>query len=824
MDQFLRLLTLQDTNTRVVMLGTTVLGIASAVVGCFAVLRKRSLVGDAVAHAALPGICLAYLVVGERHFAALLLGAMLAGVTAAAFVAAVRALTRVKEDAAIGMAIGGFFGLGIVLSRLIQGQPGGDRAGLDSFIFGKAASMVSGDARLILAVALAALAAVALLYKELKLLCFDRDFAAGQGWPTLALDLALMALVCLCTVVGLPAVGVVLMVALLVIPAVAARFWTSTLSTMLVLAAIFGGASGLVGTALSATVPVPAGALSRGWPTGPLIVLVAAGIFGVSLLCAPRRGLLADLWRRAALRRRVALQNLLRDAHEWLEHAGSFDAPWRAQTVSRSGRAAPRLLARLAAQGLIAPAAGGFVLTKDGRLAAARVVRSHRLWELYLIEQADIAADHVDRDADQIEHILPQAVIAELEDRLVAQGRLPAPAGAHAVPESPHPIGAAAPMRGRTLGLLGGLMLGASALLSAPEPAGAAPHAAAQADPAAQAGSAVAAPSATPASAAEPTAEPAAEPGRRSHTRVWFTVGDYQVRDDDLWTAATAAVCSVACGLIGCFLVLRRMSLLGDAISHAILPGLALAFMLTHSRDPLPMLAGAMTVGVLTAVLSAGLNRWGKVPEDASMGVVFTTLFALGVVLVSLAARDVDLDPGCVLYGLIEFTPLDTVAVGPVHVPRALAWLALTLAMNTALIVLFYKELTIVCFDPALATAMGISATLVHYGLMTTVAITSVASFEAVGSILVIAMLVAPGATAHLLTDSLGRMLCWAAAIAAGCALAGYALAVWIDTSVAGMIATLSLAVFVLVALGAPRHGVIASRLRSRPLAAPAQQ
>lgn len=277
----------------------------------------------------------------------------------------------------------------------------------------------------------------------------------------------------------------------------------------------------------------------------------------------------------------------------------------------------------------------------------------------------------------------------------------------------------------------------------------------------------------------------------------------------DWWTMAVCVAGSVACALVGCFLVLRRMSLLGDAISHAILPGLAAAFMLTGTRSAGAMLIGAMVVGVMTAVLSSWLGRISRVPEDSSMGVVFTTLFAIGVVMITMVASSVDLDPGCVLYGLAEFTALDTVRVMGVETPRALVWLGGMMVVNIALVTVFYKELKIVCFDPMLATTLGISAAAVHYGLMTLVAATVVASFEAVGSVLVVVMLVAPGATAHLLTDRLGRMLWLASFIAALTAVLGYVLAVKFNTSVAGMIATTGLGVFVLAAVGSPRYGVV---------------
>jgi ABC-type Mn2+/Zn2+ transport system permease subunit len=459
--------------------------------------------------------------------------------------------------------------------------------------------------------------------------------------------------------------------------------------------------------------------------------------------------------------------------------------------------------------GLIAETAGGLVLTHEGQREASRIVRAHRLWELFLIEQADIAADHVDRDADEIEHVLPASVLAQLEARLAAQGRLPASlVVAPSVPASPHPIDVARKgpsARGLLTMLLPSLLLPSLLLLSL-----------------------------TTASVSYAQTFPAqafhaqASPAQASHLQSLHLAQQPSpalpgpalsvpfLTSTDLWTLATAIVCCVTCSVLGCYLVLRRMSLLGDAISHAILPGLALAFLFTGSREPLPMLLGAATVGVLTALLSAGLSKWGKVPEDAAMGVVFTTLFALGVVLITFVARQVDLDPGCVLYGLIELVAFDTRQVFGIAMPKAFLELSVLLLVTLSLITLFYKELRIVCFDPALATSMGISAALVHYGLMTMVAATSVLSFEAVGSILVIAMLVAPGATAQLLTDKLSRMLWWSGALAALSATLGYLLAVKLNTSVAGMIATVSLALFMLACLLAPRYGVVPRLLRTK--------
>lgn len=440
-DELWRLLSLRDANTRVVLAGTGLLGLASGLIGSFAVLRRRALMGDAVAHAALPGICLAYFAVGTRSFSAFLVGALISGVFAAATIAFVRAFTRVKEDAAIGIVIGSFFGLGLVLSKIIQDQPSGNAAGLGRFLLGSAAAMVRADAWRIAGVAGAIVACVALLYKEFKVLCFDTSFAASTGLPTGGLDLLLMALICVCTIVGLPAVGVVLMVALLIIPGVTARFWTDRLGSMLLIAGAVGLGSGVVGTALSAVVPTLESMPTRGWPTGPMIVLSAGACFVVSLLAAPRRGVMSGLLRRWGVRRRVADQHLLRAVYEMLEPGGDLRRAWTIETLTtgrRPGRLAGGSLRRASRRGWLERTPQGYRLTHAGADQAARQVRTHRLWELFLIDRASIAPDHVDRDADQLEHVLPVDVLERIEHDLARRGRLPA-----AVPPSPHPIAGA---------------------------------------------------------------------------------------------------------------------------------------------------------------------------------------------------------------------------------------------------------------------------------------------------------------------------------------------------------------------------------------------
>ena len=221
-------------NTIVVLLGVSILGAGAGMVGSFAVLRKRALTGDAVAHAALPGVCVAFLILGQRNLTFMLLGALASGVLGIVIIAALCRWTRVREDAAIGIVLSVFPGLGFALSRMIQNMTtSGSKAGLESFILGKTAGMTRPDVYLILASALFCLAVVLILYKEFKVVAFDSGFARSLGWPIYWLDLLLMSLIAVAVVIGLPAVGIIMMAALLILPGAAARFWTDSLGWLL---------------------------------------------------------------------------------------------------------------------------------------------------------------------------------------------------------------------------------------------------------------------------------------------------------------------------------------------------------------------------------------------------------------------------------------------------------------------------------------------------------------------------------------------------------------------------------------------------------------
>ncbi|MCH8253544.1 MAG: metal ABC transporter permease [Planctomycetes bacterium] len=284
----------------------------------------------------------------------------------------------------------------------------------------------------------------------------------------------------------------------------------------------------------------------------------------------------------------------------------------------------------------------------------------------------------------------------------------------------------------------------------------------------------------------------------------------------DTWIVVAGVLSAMACALPGTFLVLRRMSMMGDAISHAVLPGLAVAFLVTNSRGSVAMFIGAAVVGVLTAVFTQWLHGIGKVEQSAAMGVVFTAMFAIGLIIIVRAADKVDLDPGCVLYGAIELIPLDTMPLFGMAVPRAVVNLGVVFLLNAFIVCLFYKELRISAFDEALATTLGINARIMHYLVMTMVAVTAVAAFESVGSILVIAMLIVPAATAHLLTDRYGIMLLLSLVLGAAAAVLGHIGAITVprlfgfaDTSTAGMMAVASGLLFAMAMVFAPRYGVL---------------
>jgi len=295
------------------------------------------------------------------------------------------------------------------------------------------------------------------------------------------------------------------------------------------------------------------------------------------------------------------------------------------------------------------------------------------------------------------------------------------------------------------------------------------------------------------------------------------------------WIALMGFFVAAACGLVGNYLILRRMALVGDAISHSVLPGIVIAFLISNSRNSTAMFLGALVAGVLTTILIEIIHKKSRVKQDAAIGITFSSLFALGVILISAYASKVDLDQECVLYGEIGNIPLDqpyahlgSLVLGP----PALVRMGLVALVVALLIVFFYKELLVSSFDPGLAFSLGINATVVHYVLMSVLSVVVVSAFESVGAILVIAMLILPGATSSLLSHRLPVVLLLTVLHAALSSVSGIMLAVWLECSIAGAMVVMAGAFFTLAWVFSPTEGLLRRWLRSgnAPAQPPAEQ
>jgi manganese/zinc/iron transport system permease protein len=359
-----------DFTLRTVALGAAVLGALAGSLGCFAVLRRQSLLGDAISHAALPGIVLAFVVTGSRATPVLVLGAGIAGWLGTLAVLAIVRGGRLPEDTALGIVLSVFFGFGMVLLTWVQGRPDARQAGLDTFLFGQAATVLPADVALVAGVGSVAALLTGLFWKEFKLLSFDPDYARALGLPLGRVDILLTGLLVVAIVLGLQMVGVVLMSAMVVAPAAAARQWTDSLRTMVLLAGALGATAGVTGAALSAT--------ARGVPTGPTIVLVASGIVAFSLVAAPRRGLLAEVMRAARVRKRIRADAVLLDLYALSrQHARSAHphAVGALQTMGGRERGVAASLRTLEARGWAVPSGGEhWAITEEGRRRAEHLL------------------------------------------------------------------------------------------------------------------------------------------------------------------------------------------------------------------------------------------------------------------------------------------------------------------------------------------------------------------------------------------------------------------------------------------------------------------
>ncbi len=415
-EQAVRFFTFRDPTVRYALIGSILLGITCGLLGSFIVVRKMALVGDALSHAVLPGVALGFLWNTSKDPLAIFLGATVAGLAGAFAVGLIKQTTRLKEDTALGMVLATFFAVGICLMTMIQRLPTGNKSGLDKFLFGQAAAIGPDDLRLMAIVAGFVVLVIFLFYKEFLVTSFDEDFARVTGLPTRLVHYGLMLLLAFAVVIALQAVGVVLVSAMLITPAAAAYLLTDRMNRMLLLAAVFGMLAGVAGSFFSF--------LGPSLPTGPFMVLGATTVFAGAFLFAPRHGVVTRCWRQRSRAQRVQRENTLKSVYHVLE-GREFKgegvsllelAERRRETVEAARAQGEKLrrhgLATLHEEGNM------IFLTPSGWQQACAIVRNHRLWELYLTNAAQIAADHVHDDAEKIEHVLGEEVVRELERRL----------------------------------------------------------------------------------------------------------------------------------------------------------------------------------------------------------------------------------------------------------------------------------------------------------------------------------------------------------------------------------------------------------------------
>lgn len=416
METFIDFFTFKYPNIKYVLFGSILLAVSSAIVGCFTFLKKKALVGDVVSHAVLPGICLAFLfstnVLGipDKNPLILLIGAFLTGWLSILVIDNIVKKTKLKEDTATGLALSVFFGVGILLMTYIQKQGGSSQTGLDSFLFGKAASLVGEDLIIFAVISVTLIIAVLLLFKEFTLISFDAAFATAIGYPVKGLNLALTTLTVLAVVTGIQAVGVVLMAAMLITPAAAARFWTDNLKRMIFLAAAFGAFSGTVGAYISYVAPA--------MPTGPWIVMILSIIALGSFFLSPKKGILFKSLKRRRIQKLILEENILKLFFQLGEKSKDFKEPRSVdQIIEKRAFKTSKLksgLEVLKRQGYLTNSDKNWKLTKEGFEKGKRVLKLHRLWEVYLTQYLRIAPDHVHDDAERIEHI----ITPDLEKRL----------------------------------------------------------------------------------------------------------------------------------------------------------------------------------------------------------------------------------------------------------------------------------------------------------------------------------------------------------------------------------------------------------------------
>ncbi|MCS7005067.1 MAG: metal ABC transporter permease [Cytophagales bacterium] len=414
MENFWKFVLLSEFHVRYVVIGCTLISIGTSIVGVFVSLRKRALLGDVVSHAVLPGICLAFLWKEEKNPIWLGIGAFISGWLAIVCTDMIRRYSKLKEDASLAIVLSIFFGAGIMLLTMIQQSDNASQAGLDSFLFGKAASITSDDVKIFGGIALLIIITITLLYKHFQILCFDEMFAKAIGLPVKKMELLLSTLAVLAVVSGIQSVGVVLISGMLIIPYAAARFWTNRLSVLLLIAALIGSLSSIGGVYVSYTI-------SR-MPTGPWIIVIAFFFAFISFIFGTNKGKIVKLLQNWQYQRKILDENILKTFYQICEKSGGNISFCSVETILSKRAYSPlklhNALQRLWKQGYIKPEKKCWKLTPEGYEKGKRIVKLHRLWEVYLMEHLKLNPEHVHNDAELIEHIITPELEKELEEKL----------------------------------------------------------------------------------------------------------------------------------------------------------------------------------------------------------------------------------------------------------------------------------------------------------------------------------------------------------------------------------------------------------------------
>lgn len=413
-NQILEFFSFENHAINVVIFGSILLGLTSAIIGVFSFLQKKSLLGDVVAHSLLPGVCIGFIVSGEKDTFTLLFFAILSGLFSVYFIDFIKSKSKIKNDSALAITLSIFFGFGLLLLSFIQNSENANQSGIDHFLFGKAASMMESDLIVYGIISIITLSLLFLFIRPFFVLSFDPNFGKVIGLPVNSFRLLLTTLTVIAVAIGIQTVGVVLMAAMLVTPAAGAKLWTNNLKQLMILAGGFGGFAGFFGAFISYVLP--------NMPTGPWIVVSLSMITLFSFLASPKKGLISNYIKRRKWQHQLVQENILKTIYHIGEKERNFKRQITVEEIIKRRHfdlnELHKHLKSLVSNKMILKSVNSYMLSSKGWERAKRLVKIHRLWEIYLTEKLNIAEDHVHEDADSIEHIITPDLEKELEHLL----------------------------------------------------------------------------------------------------------------------------------------------------------------------------------------------------------------------------------------------------------------------------------------------------------------------------------------------------------------------------------------------------------------------